>query len=532
MGGDDLELFERSLRAATEQHTGARSTPRSRSSAGTTRCRSTRAPRSRRCSSSRAKRARARRRSIGSWRSRSGASSTPTPRWCCPRSVAPTCRCEGDVVRWPRDVDARLVPRRVVDGCRRRSAPTALDDARRARHRPRPRPGRGARRGHVDRRARRSTGAAAVQLAQLALAHELIGVSRRCAVAGARARARAHPVRPADREVPGRAAPAGRDARRDRDRGRGASTPPGSIPRRSPPPWPRPRAGRGARVAAKHCQQVLAGIGFTTEHDLHRYLRRSGCSTSSSVRARSSPSASARTCSRHAELPPAAARSDAVLASLRAHIDARVTPNADVASSSRACGRGWRGRRARRTTASRWRSRRRAGRRCAACRRCSAAASSRAPTAAAAWRCAGRAPAPPRPTVPVGTTRLATPRRTASSADTRSPRRMYSFARSRLVSSGHVMAPPSPATNPSATCGSEKYACSSISTRSLRPARLQPRPDRRPVHGRDDRHFDARHPAHDDRALFHDRGAQVGVVHHAVEEVEVATTARTRGRRR
>jgi len=33
-------------------------------------------------------------------------------------------------------------------------------------------------------------------------------------------------------------------------------------------------AGRGARVTAKHCQQVLAGIGFTTEHDLHRYVRR------------------------------------------------------------------------------------------------------------------------------------------------------------------------------------------------------------------------------------------------------------------
>lgn len=33
-------------------------------------------------------------------------------------------------------------------------------------------------------------------------------------------------------------------------------------------------AGREARVAAKHCQQVLAGIGFTTEHDLHRYVRR------------------------------------------------------------------------------------------------------------------------------------------------------------------------------------------------------------------------------------------------------------------
>ncbi len=33
-------------------------------------------------------------------------------------------------------------------------------------------------------------------------------------------------------------------------------------------------AGRGARIAARHCQQVLAGIGFTTEHDFHRYLRR------------------------------------------------------------------------------------------------------------------------------------------------------------------------------------------------------------------------------------------------------------------
>ena len=33
-------------------------------------------------------------------------------------------------------------------------------------------------------------------------------------------------------------------------------------------------AGREARVVAKHCQQVLAGIGFTTEHDLHLYVRR------------------------------------------------------------------------------------------------------------------------------------------------------------------------------------------------------------------------------------------------------------------
>jgi hypothetical protein len=33
-------------------------------------------------------------------------------------------------------------------------------------------------------------------------------------------------------------------------------------------------AGRSARTVAKHCQQVLAGIGFTTEHSFHRYLRR------------------------------------------------------------------------------------------------------------------------------------------------------------------------------------------------------------------------------------------------------------------
>jgi alkylation response protein AidB-like acyl-CoA dehydrogenase len=33
-------------------------------------------------------------------------------------------------------------------------------------------------------------------------------------------------------------------------------------------------AGRAARTASRHCQQVLAGIGFTTEHDFHRYVRR------------------------------------------------------------------------------------------------------------------------------------------------------------------------------------------------------------------------------------------------------------------
>jgi hypothetical protein len=33
-------------------------------------------------------------------------------------------------------------------------------------------------------------------------------------------------------------------------------------------------AGRGARTATRHCQQVLAGIGFTTEHPFHHYVRR------------------------------------------------------------------------------------------------------------------------------------------------------------------------------------------------------------------------------------------------------------------
>ena len=33
-------------------------------------------------------------------------------------------------------------------------------------------------------------------------------------------------------------------------------------------------AGRTAQTVATHCQQVLAGIGFTTDHPFHRYLKR------------------------------------------------------------------------------------------------------------------------------------------------------------------------------------------------------------------------------------------------------------------
>jgi hypothetical protein len=33
-------------------------------------------------------------------------------------------------------------------------------------------------------------------------------------------------------------------------------------------------AGKAALAAAKHCQQVLGGIGFTAEHDLHHHVKR------------------------------------------------------------------------------------------------------------------------------------------------------------------------------------------------------------------------------------------------------------------
>ena len=33
-------------------------------------------------------------------------------------------------------------------------------------------------------------------------------------------------------------------------------------------------AGRGAKLVAKHAQQVLAGVGFTAEHPFHHHLRR------------------------------------------------------------------------------------------------------------------------------------------------------------------------------------------------------------------------------------------------------------------
>jgi Acyl-CoA dehydrogenase, C-terminal domain len=114
---------------------------------------------------------------------------------------------------------------------------------------------------------------AGVQLAQVALAHELVGVSRR-----ALALAREHALERIQFDQP--------IARFQAVRHRLAETlvaietAAAVIDAAWLDPSPvtaamaKATAGRSARVAAKHCQQVLAGIGFTTEHDLHRYLRR------------------------------------------------------------------------------------------------------------------------------------------------------------------------------------------------------------------------------------------------------------------
>ena len=113
----------------------------------------------------------------------------------------------------------------------------------------------------------------AVALAQLAVGHELVGASRR-ALALARehaleriqfgqpiARFQAVRHRLAETLVAVETATAVLDA---------------AWLDRSPvtAAMAKATAGRSARTVARHCQQVLAGIGFTTEHDLHRYVRR------------------------------------------------------------------------------------------------------------------------------------------------------------------------------------------------------------------------------------------------------------------
>jgi Acyl-CoA dehydrogenase, C-terminal domain len=114
---------------------------------------------------------------------------------------------------------------------------------------------------------------AAVALGQLALGHELVGASRHMLeLAREHALGRIQFGRPiagfqavrhrlADTLVAIEAAAALLDA---------------AWPGPSPPAaaMAKAAAGRGARTAARHCQQVLAGIGYTIEHPFHRYVWR------------------------------------------------------------------------------------------------------------------------------------------------------------------------------------------------------------------------------------------------------------------
>ena len=83
---------------------------------------------------------------------------------------------------------------------------------------------------------------------------------------------RAPRVRPSDRELPGRTAPARKRARlvgrrRGRRRGSRDEVRPGSRVAKT-------LAGRAAEDTCTQAQQVYGAIGFTWEHEFHRYLRR------------------------------------------------------------------------------------------------------------------------------------------------------------------------------------------------------------------------------------------------------------------
>jgi hypothetical protein len=130
--------------------------------------------------------------------------------------------------------------------------------------------------GHMDVDATRSLGAVrwkeAVALGQLALAHQLVGCARAMLeLARGHALDRVQFGRPiasfqavrhrlADSLVAVEAAAALADAAWEDPATYGAMA--------------KAFAGRSARTVSGHCQQVLAGIGFTTEHPLHHFVRR------------------------------------------------------------------------------------------------------------------------------------------------------------------------------------------------------------------------------------------------------------------
>ena len=115
--------------------------------------------------------------------------------------------------------------------------------------------------------------AGAASLGQLALGHELVGLARAMLEARPAPRPGSGPVRTPDQLLPGHSPPPGREPGRARGGRRAA----GRRVGRSVPGHGGHGQGDGGSLhthVARHAQQVLAGIGFTTEHPLHRYVRR------------------------------------------------------------------------------------------------------------------------------------------------------------------------------------------------------------------------------------------------------------------
>ena len=143
-----------------------------------------------------------------------------------------------------------------------------------ARRRPRRRPPHGARHGTPRRSTPERVGSGSRARPARARAPDRSVRAARCSTSPARTRRRTRAVRSPDRALPGRTPPAGRRARRDRgarrDTGRGRRR----ARIRSTAALAKATAGRTARTVAAHCQQVLAGIGFTTDHPFHRFLKR------------------------------------------------------------------------------------------------------------------------------------------------------------------------------------------------------------------------------------------------------------------
>ena len=151
----------------------------------------------------------------------------------------------------------------VVDHRRpRRCAPVA-------RPRPAPRPGRGHRRRRrptlaVGRRRRVAGGRGRRPAGPRPRAGRRVADDAR---AGPRARRRPRPVRPADRRLPGRPPPPGRDASSPSRPPTPRSTPPGTTARRSPRRWPRPSpaaAPAPSPATASRCWPASASPPSTT----------------------------------------------------------------------------------------------------------------------------------------------------------------------------------------------------------------------------------------------------------------------------